>query len=70
MTHVDALSRSPVESSGGYDEVQMLQVVINDYDWVLVAQLSDDKYRGLHLFFGTSSQNAARLTSSKTFCSQ
>lgn len=49
MAHVDALSRNPpVEERVDYDKVDMLNIKICEDDWVLVAQLQDDRIKYLH----------------------
>lgn len=58
MSHVDALSRNPQEPSDGYNDIQMMQVNIEQDDWVLAAQLGDEKCRHLHSVLSQLPQSA------------
>lgn len=48
MAHVDALSRNAVENANNFDEVQVLQIRSEEDDWVLAAQMSDERCKRLH----------------------
>lgn len=49
MAHVDALSRNPIDdSSNCYEGVQILTINISESDWVLTAQLQDERCRYLN----------------------
>lgn len=42
MNHVNALSRNPHEKCDGYDDIQIMQVNIDEDDWILSAQLGNE----------------------------
>lgn len=48
MAHVDALSRNPVEQNLSLDEIDILNINLNEDDWVLTAQLQDTRIAYLH----------------------
>lgn len=57
MNHVDALSRNPHEKSDSYDDIQIMQVNIDEDDWILSAQLSDEKCRQIHAVLSQQPQS-------------
>jgi hypothetical protein len=45
MLHVDALSRNPVEEPVGSEDIDVFTMNISEDDWVLAAQLQDERLK-------------------------
>jgi hypothetical protein len=45
MLHVDALSQNPVEEPVGSEDIDVFTMNISEDDWVLAAQLQDQRLK-------------------------